>query len=105
MLAALQETRPAPAPATKDTPTCRQSCDDVRNQCVEAATTEANRCVAAVQSEPNYKTCSCPHYQAGNVGCYHFCAGAYQRTNACSATALVKDCRTDGDRCRAQCQP
>jgi len=105
VLAALQEARPAPAPASKDTATCQQSCDDVRNQCVEAATTEAKRCVAAVQSEPNYKTCSCPNYQAGNVGCYHFCAGAYQRSNACSAAALVKDCRTDGDRCRVQCQP
>lgn len=105
VLAALQEPRPAPATANKDTAACQQSCDDVRNQCVEAATTESGRCVAAIQAEPNYKTCSCPNYQAGNVGCYHFCAGAYQRTNTCSAAALVKDCRTDGDRCRAQCQP
>jgi hypothetical protein len=105
VLAALQEPRPAPPTANKDAATCQQSCDQVRSQCVEAATTEAGRCVAAIQAEPNYKTCSCPNYQAGNVGCYHFCAGAYQRTNACSAAALVKDCRTDGDRCRAQCQP
>jgi hypothetical protein len=54
---------------------------------------------------PTTRPVSCPNYQAGNVGCYHFCAGAYQRSNACSAAALVKDCRTDGDRCRVQCQP
>ena len=106
MLAALQEQKssaPATAP-TKDVPACRQSCDDVRNQCVEAATHEANRCVAAIQSEPNYKACGCPNYPSGNVDCYHVCAGAYQRGNTCAATSLVKDCRADGDRCRAQCE-
>ena len=41
---------------------------------------------------------------AGNVGCYHVCAGAYQRGNNCSSATLVKDCKTDGDRCRAQCE-
>jgi hypothetical protein len=101
MLAALQEPRSAPG---KDGPTCQQSCDEVRNQCIEAATGEANRCVGAIQAEPNYKSCSCPNYPSGNVGCYQVCASAYQRGGSCSAANLVKDCRADGDRCRAQCQ-
>jgi hypothetical protein len=118
MLAALQEQRPAAAtaaaatvaapaaaaPANKEVSSCHQSCDDVRNQCVDAVTSEANKCLAAVQSDPSYKACSCPNYPAGNVGCYHFCAAAYQRGNSCSASNLVRDCRADGDRCRAQCQ-
>ena len=113
MLAALQEQRPAAAaaaapaaapPASKETSSCHQSCDDVRNQCVDAVNSEANKCLAAVQSDPSYKACSCPNYPAGNVGCYHFCAAAYQRGNSCSASNLVRDCRADGDRCRAQCQ-
>ncbi|HXU05815.1 MAG TPA: hypothetical protein VN903_32905 [Polyangia bacterium] len=103
MLAALQEPK-TPAPPAKEIPACRQSCDDVRNQCIEAATNEANKCVAAIQSDPNYKACGCPNYPAGNVACYHVCAGAYQRGNTCSATNLVRDCRNDGDRCRAQCE-
>ena len=70
----------------------------------DAVTSEANKCLAAVQSDPSYKACSCPNYPAGNVGCYHFCAAAYQRGNSCSASNLVRDCRADGDRCRAQCQ-
>jgi hypothetical protein len=107
-LAALREQRPAGAaatpPASKDASTCQQSCDDVRNQCVDAVNSEANKCLAAVQSDPSYKACSCPTYPAGNVGCYHFCAAAYQRGNNCAAANLVQDCRADGDRCRAQCQ-
>jgi hypothetical protein len=101
MLAALQEPRTT---GDKDAAACKQSCDTVRNQCVEAATNEANRCVTAIQSEPNYKACSCPNYPAGNVACYQVCAGAYQRGTSCSSANLVKDCRADGDRCRAQCQ-
>jgi hypothetical protein len=106
MLAALQEQRSTAAalPGAKDVPACRQACEDVRNQCVEAATNESNRCIAAIQSDPGYKACGCPNYPAGNVGCYHVCAGAYQRGNTCSAATLVKDCKTDGDRCRAQCE-
>jgi hypothetical protein len=106
MLAALQEQRPAAAaqPAAKDVHACRQACDDVRNQCVEAATNEANRCIATIQADAGYKACGCPNYPAGNVGCYHVCAGAYQRGNSCSAATLVKDCKTDGDRCRSQCE-
>ena len=104
MLAALQEQKSGPATPAKDVPACRQSCDDVRNQCVEAATNEANRCVAAIQSDQNYKACGCPNYPAGNVACYNVCAGAYQRGNSCSTANLVKDCRADGDRCRAQCE-
>jgi len=106
MLAALQEQRPAasaPSGAGKDGPACRQACDDVRNQCVEAATNEANRCVAAIQSDPGYKACGCPNYPAGNVGCYNVCAGAYQRGNSCSTATMIKDCKTDGDRCRTTC--
>jgi hypothetical protein len=103
MLAALQEQRPAAAPA-KDVPACRQACDDVRNQCVEAATNEANKCIAAVQSDPNYRACGCPNYPAGNVACYHVCSAAYQRGGTCSAANLVRDCRADGDRCRTQCE-
>ena len=104
MLAALQEPRPAAPRGAKDVPACRQACEDIRNQCVEAATDEANRCIAAIQSDPDYKACGCPNYPAGNVGCYHVCAGAYQRGDSCSAATLVKDCKTDGDRCRAQCE-
>jgi hypothetical protein len=107
-LAALQDQRPAaaapPQTAGKDASACQQSCDDVRNQCVDAVNSEANKCLTAVQSDPSYKACSCPNYPAGNVGCYHFCASAYQRGNSCSASNLVRDCRADGDRCRAQCQ-
>jgi hypothetical protein len=101
MLAALQEQRAAPA--GKDAAVCRQSCEDVRNQCVEAATNEANKCVAAIQSDPSYKSCGCPNYPAGNVACYQVCAGAYQRGTSCSAANMVKDCKADGDRCRTQC--
>src|SRR6478735_7789678 len=106
MLAALQEQRPASkdTPATKDVPACRQACDDVRNQCVEAATNEANRCVASIQSDPGYKACACPNYPAGNMACYNVCAGAYQRSNTCSSGTMVRDCKADGDRCRAQCE-
>ena len=32
------------------------------------------------------------------------CAGAYQRGTSCSSATLVKDCKSAGDRCRAQCE-
>jgi len=112
MLASLQEPRPAatpPAPAVAvaakdDTSSCQHSCDEVRNQCVEAVTSEANKCVAAIRTEAGYRSCSCPNYPAGNNACYSLCANAYEKSKSCASEAFVRDCRTDGDRCRAQCK-
>jgi hypothetical protein len=104
MLAALQEPRPAtPAPA-KDVPACQRSCDQVRDLCVEVATSEGNKCLSAIQSDPSYRSCSCPNYPAGNGDCYRFCATAHERGKSCSTANLVQACRTDGDRCRSQCR-
>jgi len=120
MLASLQEPRsgatPSPAaaaavatakdvPATKDDASgCQRTCDEVRNQCVEAVTSEANRCVAAIRSEAGYRSCGCPNYPAGNNACYNLCANAYEKSKSCASEIFVRDCRTDGDRCRAQCK-
>jgi hypothetical protein len=112
MLAALEEKekRPAAAPgpaaeaAPNDVAACRRSCDEVRNQCIEAITGETNKCLSAIRSEAGYRQCSCPNYPAGNTGCYNFCANAYEKGKSCAADALVHDCKTDGDRCRAQCK-
>jgi len=89
---------------TNDVSACHRSCDEFRNQCIEAIHSEANKCVAAIRGEAGYKTCSCPNYPAGNNACYSFCTNAYEKSKGCAAEALVRDCRTDGDRCRAQCK-
>jgi hypothetical protein len=112
MLASLEEKekRPAAAPTEtsaappNDVAACRRSCDEVRNQCVEAITSETNKCLSAIRSEAGYRQCSCPNYPAGNAGCYNFCANAYEKGKSCAADALVHDCKTDGERCRAQCK-
>jgi len=83
---------------------CLKSCDDVRNQCVEAATSEANKCLASIQAESAYRTCSCPNYPSGDYNCYRVCSASYERGKSCSSATLVRDCRTDGDLCRSQCR-
>ena len=105
MLAALQSTeRPAaPAPA-KDAATCARSCDDARNQCVEAAKGGANKCLAEIQAEANYKSCSCPNYPAGDFACFTYCTAAYDRGKSCSSVNKAQECRTESERCRSQCQ-
>jgi hypothetical protein len=114
MLAALQQELKPPAatpPAkivvvaeTNDPSGCQRSCDEVRNQCVQAVTGEANKCLAAIRSDQGYRTCSCPNYPAGDAGCYSLCANAYEKGKSCAVDTFVKDCRNDGDRCRAQCK-
>lgn len=118
MLASLQEPRsgaapPAPAAvvaakdvaaAKDDASGCQRACDEVRNQCVEAVTSEANKCVASIRSETGYRSCGCPNYPAGNNACYNLCANAYEKSKSCASDVFVRDCRTDGDRCRAQCK-
>jgi hypothetical protein len=109
MLAALEATpkhggaAAAPAAPAADVAACRHSCDEARNQCVEAATGEATKCLAPIQSDPSYRACSCPNYPAGNYGCYRFCSEAYERGKTCSAAVPVASCRAESDRCRAQC--
>ncbi|HEY7375946.1 MAG TPA: hypothetical protein VIF57_27550 [Polyangia bacterium] len=111
MLAALQEARTAGAAAptatageVKDVAACQRSCEEVRNQCVEAITGEANKCLAAIRAEPGYRSCACPNYPAGNTGCYNFCANAYEKGKSCAGEPLIHDCKVDGERCRAQCK-
>jgi hypothetical protein len=104
MLAALQSERPdAPAPA-KDAATCARSCDETRNQCVEAAKGGANKCVTEIQAEANYKSCACPNYPAGDFACFTYCTSAYDRAKSCSSANKAQECKTEGDRCRSQCR-
>jgi hypothetical protein len=104
VLAALQTQTPAQPPAAKDTSACQRTCDQVRDLCVDAATSEGNKCLVSIQSDPGYRACSCPNYPGGNEGCYRICTSAHERGKGCSTANLVRDCRTDGDRCRSQCQ-
>lgn len=104
VLAALQAERPAEPPAAKDASGCQRTCDQVRDMCVDAATSEGNKCLVTIQSDPSYRACSCPNYPAGNDGCYRICTSAYERGKGCSAANLVRDCKSDGDRCRSQCR-
>jgi hypothetical protein len=115
LLASLQEpkggtsssgaaTTDAPGTATSDVPTCRRACDEVRNQCVDAVTSETNKCLQSIRSDPGYRSCGCPNYPAGNQGCYNLCANAYEKGKGCGAESLVRDCRADGERCRTQCK-
>ena len=102
LAAALQ--KEAPHAAAPDATSCLKACDEVRDTCVGAATGEGGRCVAAIQAEQSYRACSCPSYPAGNNECFGVCSSAYERGKSCSTAAAVKDCRADGDRCRARCQ-
>jgi hypothetical protein len=106
LAAALQtESQRAPAAAASESASsCLKACDDVRNMCVEAANGEGNRCLSMIQAEPGYRACSCPSYPAGNNSCAGYCNGAYERSKGCSPATVIRDCRTDGDRCRARCQ-
>jgi hypothetical protein len=106
VLASLQSPNPAPPPAApaKDASACQRACDDARNQCAEAATSEVNKCMAAIQSEANYRACSCPNYPSGDFACYSFCTSSYERGKKCSTANQTRDCRAESDRCRAQCQ-
>jgi hypothetical protein len=105
-LAALQEHHQAPAaaPTAKDVAGCQRSCDEVRNQCVEAATGEVSRCLSTIQSDPTYRACSCPNYPTGNYSCYRFCSSSYEQGKSCSGAEQIRACRSDGERCRSQCQ-
>jgi hypothetical protein len=102
--AALQTQRPAASPPASDSAACLKTCDEVRNLCVDAATSEGNKCVATIQSDPGYRACSCASFPNVNNECHAFCASANNRSKGCSTASLVRDCRGDGDRCRARCQ-
>jgi hypothetical protein len=104
MLAALKTERADSAPAAGDAAACQRACDDTRNQCVEAAPGEATKCQASIQAEANYRSCSCPNYPSGDYVCYSVCNSAYERTKSCSAASRAQECKTEGDRCRAQCR-
>jgi hypothetical protein len=105
LAAALQEeTQRAPAAGAGEAGSCLKACDDVRNMCVEAANGEGNRCLSTIQAEAGYRACACPSYPAGNSNCAAYCTNAYERSKGCSPVAVVRDCRADGDRCRARCQ-
>ena len=71
---------------------------------MEAATSEANKCLAGIQAEQATRACSCPNYPAGDYNCYRVCSAAYERGKSCSNATLVRDCRTDGNLCRSQCR-
>ena len=102
LAAALQTSTPRPQ-AAGDASSCLKACDEVRTMCVDAATSEGNRCLASIQAEPGYRSCSCPSYPAGNADCYGYCSAAYERGKGCATANTVRDCRSDGDRCRARC--
>ena len=102
--ASLQTARPAAAPAANDSAACFKTCDEVRNLCVDAATSEGNKCLLSIQSDPGYRSCSCASYPNVSRECHAFCASALERGKGCSTAGLVRDCRGDGDRCRSRCQ-
>jgi hypothetical protein len=104
MLAALQSPRPAAPAAASDAASCARSCDDARSQCVEAAGGEASKCVAAIQSEENYRACACPNYPAGDFACFNYCTSAFDRGKSCTAAVKGRDCKAESDRCRSQCK-
>ena len=76
--AALQTQRPAASPAASDSAACLKTCDEVRNLCVDAATSEGNKCVATIQSDPGYRACSCASFPNVNNECHAFCASAHE---------------------------
>ena len=102
--AVLQTERPAAPPAANDSAACVKTCDEVRNLCVDAATSEGNKCLLSIQSDPGYRSCSCATFPNVSRECHAFCTSALDRGKGCSTTGLVRDCRGDGDRCRARCQ-
>jgi hypothetical protein len=105
MVAAAMKADPAPQPPAADSAaSCTKTCYEIRDLCVDAATSEGNKCVATIQADPNYKACACRSFPSVSNECYAFCAGASDRSKGCSTTGLVKDCRTDGERCRARCK-
>ena len=104
MLAALQSQPAAPPAASGGATACQRSCDDVRNQCIEAAQGEANKCVAAIQSDEQYRGCTCPTYPRGNYACYRLCSTAYEQAKSCSTPDKSRDCRIEGDRFRSRCR-
>jgi hypothetical protein len=106
VLASLQGERPTanPASPSPDAPACVRSCDEIRKVCVEAATSAASKCTAAIQSDPGYRSCSCPSYPTGDVTCYRVCANAYERGQGCSAESSLRECKSQSDHCRSQCQ-
>ena len=94
MLAALQEQRPRRAPpAAKDVTACQRSCDDVRNQCVEAAPGEATSATPRSRPRPNYRACACPNYPAGTSAVTSFCTSAYERGKSCTAATQRRNAR------------
>jgi len=107
MLAALEAGRPS-APSSPasggDASACARSCNDIRKVCVEAATSAATKCVNAIQSDPGFRSCSCPSYPTGDVTCYRVCSSAYERGKSCSAESSLRECATESDHCRSQCQ-
>jgi hypothetical protein len=107
VLAALQPERPSTTPAptpTGDASACLRACDDVRKLCVDAATSGATKCLAAIRADQGYRSCSCPSYPAGDAGCYRVCANAYEQGKGCSAESSLRVCGSEVDRCRSQCQ-
>jgi hypothetical protein len=95
---------PKPSQAAGNAAACAKSCDDVRDRCLEAATDARAQCSAAIEAEPNYRTCTCPRYPEGNYGCYVFCTDAYQRRTACfTAQKETAACQADAVSCRAKC--
>jgi hypothetical protein len=103
LLAAALQTETARAPAS-DPAACLRACDDVRNQCAEAAFAEGNKCLSAIQAEPGYRSCTCPTYPAGSASCRDYCVSAYERGKVCTTSGAVQGCHAEGDRCRAKCQ-
>jgi hypothetical protein len=102
--ASLQTQRPATAaPAANDSAACVKTCDEVRNLCVDAATSEGNKCLISIQSDPGYRSCACASYPNVSRECHGFCTSAVERGKGCSTAGLVRDCRSDGDRCRSRC--
>lgn len=108
-LAALQERRASgptapPPPSAKDVAACTRSCDEVRDHCVEAATGEVSRCIGVIQSDPTYRACTCPNYPSGNYACYRFCTNAYEQGKSCAGGNQIRECKSEGERCRSECQ-
>ena len=99
-----QEHPGAASAVANDSAPCLKTCDEVRNLCVDAATSEGNKCLLSIQSDPGYRACSCASYPNVSGECSAFCASANDRGKGCSTAGLVRDCRGDGDRCRARCQ-
>ena len=48
--------------------------------------------------------CSCPNYPAGDFACFNYCTSAYDRGKSCSSANKAQECKTESERCRAQCQ-